>query len=167
MPIIAVYALIAAVIFGAGAATGYKLTSNSFKADMLEAANEKVREQAEVAVEIGESVKRVQAYRDEQEQNLVEVINGKDKAISDLQKRERDALAANRGLFVSAPACVSQNGVPTNAGSSGLAGSGASRVRLSPQDEYDIRSAFGDAQRVVIQYNACRDKLKSLVRVAE
>lgn len=166
MPLIAVYAIIAAVIFGAGAGVGTWLTSNSYKADMLDAANQKIKDQEIVAVEIGESVKRVQEFRDEQEKNLVEVINGKDKAIADLQKRERAALAANRGLFVHAPACNGSDRVSAETDSASLTIGGTGRARLSPEDEHDIRAAFGDAQRVVIQYNACREKLRSLVTVA-
>ncbi len=167
MPVIVIYGIIAAVIFSAGAGLGSYLTANSYKADMLDASNEKIEQQNIIAVEVAESVKRVQEFRDEQEKNLVEVINEREKSLADLHKRERAAVAANRGLFVSAATCSGKNGVSAETGSTSIVSSGADRVRLSFTDEHDIRSAFGDAQRVVIQYNACREKLKSLVTVAE
>lgn len=148
-----------------GGLTSWKVTANSYKADLVDAANEKVKEQQAIAVEVAASVKRVQEFRDEQEKNLSEVINAKDKAIDDLQKRERDALAANRGLFISAGACTGANGMSAKTPGASVNVSGAGRVRLSGEDESHIRADYGDAQRVVIQYNACREKLKSLVEV--
>lgn len=165
MPILAIYGIITAVIFGAGFAVGDHLTSNSYKAKILDVANEKIKEQGIVAVEVAASVKRVHDFRDEQEKNLVEVINGKEKAIADLERRER--VTANNGLFVSTPACDSSNGMPLKTDSSGITVSATRRARLSGEDEHDIRAAFGDAQRVVIQYNACREKLKTLVTVTD
>lgn len=165
MPIIAIYGIIAAVIFGSGYGAGAHLTANSYKAKMLEAANQKIEDQNIVAVEVAASVKRVQEFRDEQEKNLVEVINGKEKAISDLQKRERDAVAANRGLWVSAAACSGADGVSAKTSSPGITVSAPRGVRLSSEDESHIRADYGDAQRVVIQYAACREKLRSLVDV--
>jgi hypothetical protein len=158
-------------IFIAGLALGglasWKVTADSYKADLVDERNEKIKEQQQIAVEVAASVKRVQEFRDEQEKNLSEVINAKDKAIEDLQKRERDARVANRGLFVSARACASSHGMPAEAESPEVANSGPDRVRLSSEDEQHIRADYGDAQRVVIQYNACRDKLKELVTVEE
>ncbi len=150
-----------------GGLTSWKVTANSYKAEMVDAANEKVKEQQEVAVEVAASVKRVQEFRDEQEKNLSEVINAKDKAIADLAKRERDAVAANRGLFVSAGACAGAGRVPAKTQGASINVGGAGRVRLSGEDESHIRTDYGDAQRVVIQYNACREKLRSLVTVEE
>lgn len=165
MPIIAIYAIIAAVIFGAGFAVGDHLTANSYKAKMLDVANEKIKDDGIVAVEVAASVQRVHDFRDEQDKNLMGVINEREKAIADLERRERDSV--NRGLFVSASACSGQNGMPGKTDSASVAISGAGRVRLSAQDEHDIRTDYGDAQRVVIQYNACREKLKSLVEIGE
>ena len=110
----------------------------------------------------------VHKYRDEQEKNLNKVIDDKDQAITKLQKAEHDARTVNRGLWVNSGACRGSAAVPVrnNAGA-GLTSGGAGRVRLSLQDEHDIRLAFGDAQRVVIQYNACRARLKSIATVAE
>lgn len=163
MPIIAIYAIIAAVIFGAGFAVGDHLTTNSYKAKMLDVANEKIKDDGIVAVEVAASVQRVHDFRDEQDKNLMGVINEREKAIADLEQRERTA--ANRGLFVSSAACNGQNGMPGKTDSASVVVSGSGRVRLSGEDESHVRIDYGDAQRVVIQYNACRKKLKSLVTV--
>lgn len=163
------YVLIALFIAGLaiGGVASWKVTADAYKADMLNVANAKIDEQNKIAVEVAESVKRVHDYRDEQEKNLSGVINERDEQIAKLEKSERDARAANRGLFVSAGTCASSHGVPSEAKSAEVANSRSDRVRLSSEDAENIRRDYSDAQAVVIQYQACRKMLSSLVNTSD
>lgn len=162
--IVALLAIIGAAIAG----ISYVVDSLQDQGREMEKAKnltDKAKEDETRAIAFGEAVKRVQDYRDEQERNLIEVMNGKDKAIADLEKRERAAIAAGRGLYISSQACSSPAAREGETTGPGLVTGGSGRVRLSLADESNVRTDYGLAQRVVIQYNACREKLRTLVIV--
>ena len=69
----------------------------------------KAEQDAAMAKELGESMKRVAAANEKQYQDLIGVLDDKKKSYDNLKKRFDSDIAANRGLWITAP-------VPTPSG---------------------------------------------------
>lgn len=92
---------------------------------------------------------------------LEELTNAKKQAIKTL---ERDVVdLRKRGLYITASACPDP-GASEATDTSG-ASSPAGRIRLPLEAEAGLISLAEDAQRVVIQYNACRTELMQIADV--
>ena len=101
-------------------------------------------------------------YQEEQHRKqLEELTDAKKRAIKNL--KSDIASLSRRGLYIEATSCPDIGAGETE--STGQSSGGTGRVRLPQQAEGDLISLAEDAQQVVIQYQACREELLSLVEV--
>lgn len=99
----------------------------------------------------------------EYQTNLAKMENALDEAN---KKRDADVRALSaRGLYVRAKGCPAPDSRVSYAENTSPPSSGADRVRLSEEDERQLIAIANDAQRVVEQYNACRQVLGTLAEV--
>ena len=120
--------------------------------------------QQALAKELGEAMQRKADLERENLKSIAKAINEKDSSIA---KLEHD-INATRRLYVAAEnKKCSPRDLSRKAESTGQSGGKAVRVELSEQDAENIRRDYTDAQRVVIQYEACRAALLPLVEVIQ
>lgn len=110
---------------------------------------------------------RRKAELEQQEKELLGALSDEKKKLAELEKRERDQLAANRGLWATIEGLSNfGSGACSGEGEGSSVGSPTSnRVRLSRSDAENIRRDYGDADRVAIQYETCRKTLIPLVEI--
>lgn len=118
--------------------------------------------QKALAKDLGEAMQRKADLEQDNLKSIAKAINEKDNAIALL---EHDIKATRRLYVTEKNKKCSSGGVPRKTESSSQPGGQAGRVELYEQDERNIRRDYADAQRVVIQYEACRAALLPLVDV--
>lgn len=104
---------------------------------------------------------------DAQQKAAIGAIGNEKKKLAELEKRERDLLAANTGMYVTIKKLrtSAETGQAGKDNGSCLGSETGGRVRLSDEDAANIRTDYGLAQRVAIQYQTCRETLIPLVDV--
>lgn len=110
---------------------------------------------------LAEAIKLKQEADIYNQKNLEQVIHEKNNAISKLN----DDLNSMRGLYITTkkPSCD----LPREAKGPGEPDSGTSRERLPDPVEEGLWKLVSDAQKVVIQYEACRKALLPLVEIMD
>jgi hypothetical protein len=122
--------------------------------------------QAALAAELALSMERMAAARAKDEKQLLGVIDEKNRSNKALDDRVAALVNANRGLWVDR-AKADANGTATGkACDFGLAGGGTGRARLPENVERFLRARAVAADKVVIQYEACRAALKNITVIA-
>jgi hypothetical protein len=122
--------------------------------------------QAALAAELALSMQRVAAELARQEKQLLGVIDEKSRKNRELDDRVASLLHANRGLWVDRAKADANGAATGKACDSGLAGGGTGRARLPENAERFLRARAVAADKVVIQYEACRAALKNITVIA-
>lgn len=148
-----------------GPALGY-WTYQTFQAgreaERAEWQEKEVERTKKLGLEIAESVKRLNAQRDEQINSINEALDYANESKEKLDADINQLRADNNGLWISIKKCrndtVSRKTEdPENADTS------TGRIRLPETTEQHLFDLAADAQRVVIQYETCRNLLMPLV----
>lgn len=130
------------------------------RAEWLE--KEKTQQEAQ-AKALGEAMQRVADQSERNQQNTMEVLDAKDRAINKLQNDMRAQRTAS-GLWITAEACGDGGAMPGKTESPGQPRD-AKPVRLPEDVERRLRDLAETAQRVAIDHNACVAELAQLVVV--
>lgn len=124
--------------------------------------------QAALAAELALSMERMAAARAKDEKQLLGIIDEKNRQNKVLDDRVNALVTANRGLWVAAretPA-IATNAKGGKTCDSGVTGGGTGRTRLPENAERFLRARAIAADKVVIQYEACRAALKNITVIA-
>lgn len=158
------YLIILNIAVGLIAGSWYQGYQHGKKIERAEWVEKNAQRDALLANELGEAMAAKARIEDENTDNLMRIIDDKDAA---LDKLNRD-LVNTRGLYIRAKntSCPA-NAVPGKAESTGESGGGAGRERLPEPVEAGLWKLAADAQKVVIQYETCRQALRPLVEVVD
>lgn len=155
------YVLPGLVVAGLIGFAGYKVREDGRLVERAIWQERELKQQAEAREALMSAHKLAAFQAAAHRQRLEELTNVKRQAIKTL---ERDVVdLRSRGLYITAKACP-EPGASEASDSSG-AGSPSGRIRLPAKAEDDLISLAEDAQRVVIQYNACRTELMEIADV--
>lgn len=158
------YLIIIGIIAGLLSGSWYYGYQHGKKIERAEWLGEKVLKDALLAKELSEAMAAKAKVENENTDNLMRIIDEKDAALDKLNSD----LAHTRGLYIRTKnASCSANSVSGKTESSEQSGGGTGRERLPEPVEERLWGLAADAQKVVIQYEACRRALKPLVEVVE
>jgi len=120
----------------------------------------------ELAKAVADAAQAMAAEHEKQVDGLTGALNNEIKAKDKLSRDLADINRTNRGLWIDAKNCRnSANETTRKTESAGISGGETGRIRLPSQVEQDLWELAADAQRVVIQYETCRQTLIPLVEV--
>jgi hypothetical protein len=155
---------VAVLIIGLAGVAGYKIHDNGRQIERTIWLEWKAdRDKKEYAL-VDKAQAAIKAEAERQHKGLMEVINAQAELNN---KLESDIANLNdKRMYVSAKQTrCDSGGVPTKAAGSGQSGSGASRVELSETFAREVQHDYFTAQRVVNQYEACRQELMNIADV--
>ena len=140
---------------------GYQVHDNGRQVERV-IWQEKVIEEAQIAeAELAMALALVATQAEEHRKQLQELTNAKQEAILALERDVADL--SNRGLYIPASSCPDPgSGEATDTGGASKA---SSRIRLPQAIENNLIQLAADAQRVVIQYEACRTELMEITTI--
>ncbi|MXS81589.1 hypothetical protein [Nitrosomonas oligotropha] len=135
-------------------------------AERAEWQEKEIKRTEDLAKAIADATQALAKERETQVNGLTGALSDEIKAREKLNNDMATINRTNRGLWIDAKNC--RNRTAETAGkteSASVGASGTDRIRLPGEIEQNLRDYSVDAQKVVIQYNTCREILAPLVEI--